>query len=78
MENAGLMGVDLHDTHQWLRSARLKLEADGFVVAAQDQSLFTRNFQANILHNGADPRCRFCKISTKTIDHLISGCTCPK
>ena len=46
-----------------------------FIVAAQDQSLFTRNFQANILHNGADPRCRFCKISSKTIDHLISGCT---
>ena len=39
------------------------------------QSLFTRNFLANILHNGADPRCRFCNTSTKTIDHLISGCT---
>ena len=47
----------------------------GFIVATQDQSLFTRNFQANILHNGADPRCRFCNTSTKTIDHFISGCT---
>ena len=65
--------VDLHDTHQWLRSAGLKAETEGFIVAAQDQSLFTRNFQANILHNGADPRCRFCNTSTKTIDHLISG-----
>ena len=67
--------VDLHDTHQWLRSARLKVEVDRFAVAAQDQSLFTRNFRANILHNVADPRCRLCKISTKTTDHLISGCT---
>ena len=67
--------VDLHDTHQWLRSAGLKAETEGFIVAAQDQSLFTRNFQANILHNGADPRCRFCNTSTKTIDHFISGCT---
>ena len=28
--------VDLHDTHHWLRSAGLKVEAEGFVVAAQD------------------------------------------
>ena len=67
--------VDLHDTHQWLRSAGLKAETEGFIVAAQDQSLFTRNFQANILHNGADPRCTFCSTSTETNDHLISGCT---
>ena len=48
-----------------------------FIVAAQDQSLFTRNFQANILHNGVGPRCRFCNTSTETINHLISGCTIP-
>ena len=61
--------------HQRLRSAGFKAETEGFIVAAQDQSLFTSNFQANILHNGADPRCRFCNISTKTLDHLISACT---
>ena len=67
--------ADLHDTQQWLRSAGLKVETEGFIVAAQDQSLFTRNLQANILHNGADPRCRSCNTSTETTDHLISGCT---
>ena len=67
--------LDLHDTQQWLKSARLKAETEGFIVAAQDQSLFTINFQANILHNGADSRCRFWNTSTDTIDHLISGCT---
>ena len=67
--------VYLHDTHQWLRSAGLTTETKGFIVAAQDQSLFTRNVQANILHNGADPRCRVCNTSTETIGHLISGCT---
>ena len=58
-----------------MRSTGLKTRNQGFIVAAQDQGLFTWNFQANILHNGADPRCRFCNTSTKTIHHLISWCT---
>ena len=65
--------VDLHDTLQWLRSATFKAETKRFIVAALDQSLFIRSFQTNILHNGADPRCRFCNESTETIDHLISS-----
>ena len=32
--------VDLHDTHQRLRSAGLKVETEEFIVTAQDQSLF--------------------------------------
>ena len=67
--------VDLHGTHQWLKSAGLKTEIEGFIVAARDQSLSTRNCQANILHNGDDPRFRFCNTSTETINHLFSECT---
>ena len=67
--------VDNDATHQWLRSSGLKAETEGFIIAAQDQSLFTRNYQANILKNGADPKCRFCDQHTETIDHLVSGCT---
>ena len=68
--------VDLYDTHQWLKSGRVKAaETEWSIVTVQDQSHFTRNFQANILHNGVDPRCRFCNISTETINHLTSGCT---
>ena len=67
--------VDSVDTHQWLRSAGLKAETEGFIVAAQDQALFTRNYQANVIHNGADDKCRFCNKSTETIDHLVSGCS---
>ena len=50
------------------------METGGFIVAAQDQSFFTRIFQADILHNGADSSCRFHNTNTKTISHLISGC----
>lgn len=43
-------------------------------MAAQDQSLFTRNYQARIIKNGADPKCRMCEKFDETIDHLVSGC----
>ena len=67
--------ADLHETHQWLRSAGLKVETEGFIIAAQDQRLFKKIFLANILHDVADPGCRFCNINTETIDHLIAGRT---
>ena len=30
-------------------------------MAGQDQSLFTRNYSAKIIKNGADPKCQFCE-----------------
>ena len=33
-----------------------------------------RNYQANILRNGASDKCRFCDNYTETVDHLVSGC----
>ena len=60
-------------SHQWLRSAVLKVDIEGFIVATQDQSLFTRNFQANILHKGADPRRRSCNTSTRLLTTSSQG-----
>ena len=48
--------VDQEKTHQWLCSSGLKAETEGFILAAQDQCLLTRNYQANILYNGIDPK----------------------
>ena len=67
--------VDQTPTHQWLRSSGLKAETEGFILAAHDQSLFTRNYQANILKNEASDKCRFCDNYTETVDHLASGCS---
>ena len=66
--------VDQTATHQWLRRSRLKAETEGFILAAQDQSLFTKNYQANILRNGASNKCSFCDNYTETVDHLVSRC----
>ena len=67
--------VDRNLTHQWLRSSGLKPETEGFIVAAQDQSLPTRSYQARILKKGNDPKCRFCQQTEESVDHLITGCS---
>ena len=67
--------VDTKATHQWLTSSGLKAETEGFIFAAQDQSLVTKNFQANIIRNGTDSKFRFYGEKVETIDHLISGCS---
>ena len=36
-------------------------------MATQDQSLFTRNYQAKIIKNGADPKCRFSEKNFKKL-----------
>ena len=44
--------------HQWLSSSSLKGETEGFILAAQDQSISARVYQTKILKNVADPNCR--------------------
>ena len=52
--------VDKARTHQLLNSSSLKGKTEGFILAAQDQSITTRVYQTRILKNGADPNCRLC------------------
>ena len=49
-------------------------EKQGLLTAAQDQALYTRNYQKNIVGNEIDSRCRMCYKQSETIDHIISGC----
>ena len=66
--------VDHDKTHRWLKAPGLKAETEGFIIAAQDQSLPTRWYHHNILKKpDVDPKCRLCGRFGKTIDHLVSG-----
>ena len=67
--------VDRTTTHQWFSSSSLKGETEDFILAAQDQSLATRMYQAKVLKNRADQRCRICTHSEETIDRMILGCS---
>ncbi|XP_078348127.1 uncharacterized protein LOC144633190 isoform X1 [Oculina patagonica] len=66
--------VDHHKTNQWLKSSGLKAETEGFIIAAQDQSLATRSYHARIIKDGTSPLCRMCNKYDETIDHIVSGC----
>ena len=67
--------VSKHHSNQWLKSAGLKAETEGLIVAAQDQSLATRNYQKHVSKTISDDRCRLCKEKPETIDHLVAGCS---
>ena len=66
--------IDPKLTHQWLQGTGLKGETEGFIIAAQDQSLPTRNYKAKIVKDGSDPSCRICGKFPETIDHIVGGC----
>lgn len=67
--------VDLFNTHQWQRGAGSIVEIEGLIMAAQNHSLFIRNYQANILRNRRNPNNRFCNKHPEAIDRLISVCS---
>ena len=53
--------VDQDKTHRWLKAGGLKEVTEGFIIAAQDQSLPARWHQHNILKKpDVDPKCRLC------------------
>ena len=66
--------VNETETHKWLKSSGLKSETEGLIIAAQDQSLMTKQYQSEIMKNGMNPKCRLCNQYNETIDHIVSGC----
>ena len=48
-ERVGKPDINQVSTHQWLRNYGLKAETEGFIIAAQDQSLPTKIYQNRII-----------------------------
>ena len=53
--------VDILKTNWWLKNVGLKVKIERLIIAAQDQRLSTRNYQANIIKNESNPICWLCK-----------------
>ena len=69
MQKLKNIDIGIVKNNRWLKSAVTK----GLMIAAQDQSLPTRNYLTNIIKNGLIPICRSCEQKTESIDHLISS-----
>jgi len=47
---------------------------EGFIIAAQDQSLSTKLYQNQIVKDGTDQKCRICSENNESIDHIVASC----
>ena len=65
--------VNQANTYWWLLSVGLKTKTQRFVMSAQDQSIYPRNYQARI-KNEVSFKYRMCDQYDKTVDHLVSCC----
>jgi len=68
--------MDRDLTFGWLQSRTMTPAAEGLLMAAQDQSLRTRNYEYAVMKTipRADASCRICGDALETLDHIVSGC----
>ena len=64
---------DRSTTFYWLNKGDLSIESEGFLLAAQEQSLPTRAM-ASVYNNNSSAACRLCGNHPETVEHLVSGC----
>ncbi|XP_062826554.1 uncharacterized protein LOC134296214 [Anolis carolinensis] len=66
--------ADKEKTWLWLTNGTLKKETEGLILAAQEQPIRTNAIKAKIEKSADDPKCRLCKETDETIDHILSCC----
>ena len=59
---------------QWVRRGFLSKSVEGFMFAAQEQTLRTRWKRAKIEKEDISDRCRVCGKEMETVLHLVAGC----
>ena len=65
---------DQASSFYWLVKGDISIESEGFLMAAQEQSLPTRAM-ANIYGSSGSSLCQLCGEHPETVEHLISGCS---
>ena len=61
-------------TWTWLRKGNLKIEAESFLIAAQNDAIRTNHIKARIDKTQQNSKCRLCGDGDETINHIISEC----
>lgn len=60
---------------RWLKTGYMKKETEGFLMAAQDQALPTRNYKVTIMKQVGTKKCRMCGERDETVMHILSECS---
>ena len=61
-------------TWQWLRGGHLKKGLEGFICAAHERVLKTRQYKVETLKQPGSKLCRLCHKFNENVAHLSSGC----
>ena len=62
-------------TWEWIKRGKLKKESEGFLMAAQDQALWTNSVKKRIDNQNVSPTCRMCGRREETVSHILAQCT---
>ena len=65
--------IDQDKSFEWLKRGVLKFDNERIILAAQDEGLLTNGLK-KIFKMTDNDKCRFCKESVETVNHLLSGC----
>ena len=61
-------------TFAFPKSAGLKSETEGFILACQDGVVNTLVYRRNVLKQAVNTTCRSCKTQPETLMHILSAC----
>lgn len=73
-KNIREQGLSTSLTFAFLKSAGLKSETEGFIMACQDGVLNTLVYRRAVLKQVVNTSCRACKAHPETLMHLLSAC----
>ena len=59
----------------WQKKGYLKKETESTIVAAQDQTLCTRNLRNAVYGENVQSICRVCGAADETVVHIVSECS---
>ena len=62
------------ESWRWLRNGFLKMETEGLILAAQEQTLRTNSIKYSIDKTSEIPLSRLCGDATETVRQIVSGC----
>ncbi|KAL0860138.1 hypothetical protein ABMA27_010445 [Loxostege sticticalis] len=69
------INVDKVASNAWLSCGELFPETEGFMIAIQDQTIETRNYQKHIMKlRIPTDQCRKCNSGSETIQHITGAC----